>query len=131
MSAPLITVQGSILFPSSSHRKDYWGADCIFIMYIEVFSFFSSVAQSRLTLCGCVDCSTPDLPVHHQLQSLLKLMSIELMMPTNYLILCHPLLFLPTFNLSQHQCLFKCQLFASGGRSIGVSALTSVLAMNI
>jgi len=39
-------------------------------------------------------------------QSLLKLMSIESVMPSNHLILCHPLL-LPTFNLSQHQGLFK------------------------
>ena len=38
----------------------------------------------------------PGLPVHHQLPSLLKLMSIELMMPSNHLILCHPLLFLPS-----------------------------------
>ena len=28
---------------------------------------FSSVAQSCLTLCDPVDCSTPDFPVHHQL----------------------------------------------------------------
>ena len=35
--------------------------------------------------------------------SLLKLMSIQLVMPSNHLILCHP----PTFNLSQHQGLFK------------------------
>ena len=39
-------------------------------------------------------------------QSLLKLMSIELMMSSNHLILCHPLS-LPAFNLSQHQGLFK------------------------
>ena len=36
---------------------------------------------------------------------LLKLMSIELVMPSNHLILCHPPS-LPTFNLSQHQDLF-------------------------
>ena len=35
-------------------------------------------------------------PVHHNSQSLLKLMSIESMMPSNYLILCHPLLLLPS-----------------------------------
>ena len=35
-------------------------------------------------------------------QSLLKLMSIESVMPSNHLILCHPLLLLP-FNLSQHR----------------------------
>ena len=33
-------------------------------------------------------------------QSLLKLMSIKLVMPTNHLILCHPLLFLPSIFLS-------------------------------
>ena len=44
-----------------------------------------------------MDCSTPGFPVHHQSQSLLKLMSIELVMPSNHLILCHPLLLLPSF----------------------------------
>ena len=40
--------------------------------------------------------STPDLPVHHQLPwSLLKLMSIKLVMPSSHLILCCPLLLLP------------------------------------
>ena len=34
----------------------------------------------------------PGLPVHHQLPSLPKLMSIELVMPSSHLILCHPLL---------------------------------------
>ena len=35
-------------------------------------------------------------PVHHQLPGLLKLMSTELVMPSNHLILCHPLLFRPS-----------------------------------
>ena len=43
-----------------------------------------------------MDCSTPGLPVHHQLRSLLKLMSIELLMPSNHLILCCSLLLLPS-----------------------------------
>ena len=38
----------------------------------------------------------PGLPVHHQLQSLLKLISIESVMPSNHLILCRPLLLLPS-----------------------------------
>ena len=38
--------------------------------------------------------STPDLPVHHQTRSLLKLMSIKLVMPSNHLILCSPLFLL-------------------------------------
>ena len=40
--------------------------------------------------------SMPGLPVHHQLQILTKLMSIESVMPSNHLILCHPLLLLPS-----------------------------------
>ena len=43
-----------------------------------------------------MDCSTPGLPVHHQLPSLLKFMSIESVMPSNHLILCRPLLLLPS-----------------------------------
>ena len=39
--------------------------------------------------------STPGLPVHHKLQSLLKLMPIESVMPSSHLILCRPLLLLP------------------------------------
>ena len=40
-------------------------------------------------------CSTPGFPVQHQLPELLKLMSIELVMPSNHLILRRPLLLLP------------------------------------
>ena len=43
-----------------------------------------------------MNCSTPGLPAHHQLWSLSKLMSIESLMPSNHLILCHPLLLLPS-----------------------------------
>ena len=57
---------------------------------------FLSVAQSCPTLCNPMDCSIPGLPVHHQLLDLLKLKSIESMMPSNHLILCHPLPLLPS-----------------------------------
>ena len=45
-----------------------------------------------------MDCSTPGLPIHHQLLELVsvQLMSIESVMPSNHLILCHPLLLLPS-----------------------------------
>ena len=43
-----------------------------------------------------MDCSTQGLPVHHQLRSLPKLMSIESVMPSNHLILCCPLLLMPS-----------------------------------
>ena len=57
---------------------------------------FSSVSQSCPTLCDPMDCSMPGHPVHHQLPSLLKLMSIESVMPSNHLILCFPLLLPPS-----------------------------------
>ena len=57
---------------------------------------FSSVAQSCLTICYSMDCSTPGFPVQHQLQSLLKLMFIKSVIPSNHLILCCPLLLLPS-----------------------------------
>ena len=41
-------------------------------------------------------CSTPAFPVHHQLLEPLKLMSIMSVMPSNHLILCCPLLLLPS-----------------------------------
>ena len=53
---------------------------------------FSSVAQSCSTLCNPMSRSTPGLPLHHQLRSLPKLMSIEAVAPSNHLILCRPLL---------------------------------------
>ena len=61
-----------------------------------LFSYFSSVAQLCLTLCDPKDCSMPGFPVHHQLPELLKLTSIDLVIPSNHLILCHPLLLPPS-----------------------------------
>ena len=55
---------------------------------------FSSVAQSCLTLCNLMNCST-SLSITNS-WSLLKLMSIGSVMPSNHLILCHPLLLLPS-----------------------------------
>ena len=57
---------------------------------------FSSVAQSSLILCDAMDCSTPGLLSITNSQSLLKLMSIEAMTLSNPLILCCPLLLLPS-----------------------------------
>ena len=57
---------------------------------------FRSVTQSCPTLCNPMDCSTPDFPVHNHNWSLLKLMSIMSVTPSNKLILCHPLLFQPS-----------------------------------
>ena len=59
-------------------------------------SQFSSVAQSCLTLCDPMNCSTSGLPVHNQLPSLPKPMSIETVMASYHHILCHPLFLLPS-----------------------------------
>ena len=57
---------------------------------------FSSVAQSCPTLWDSMACSTPDFLSIINAQSLLKLMSIELVMLSNHLILCRPLFLLPS-----------------------------------
>ena len=57
---------------------------------------FSSITQSCLTLCDPTDCSTPASLSFSISWSLLKVMSIELVMPSNHLILCRPLLLLPS-----------------------------------
>ena len=60
-----------------------------------------------------------------------KLMCIESMRQFNHLALCWPLLLLPTIFPEGSGSFPMSQLFASGGQSIGVSASTSVLPMNI
>ena len=61
---------------------------------------------------------------------LLKLTSFEVVMPSNYLILCCPLLLLPSIFPSI-MVFSVSQFFTSGGQSIGAVALASVLSMNI
>ena len=60
------------------------------------FSPVQVSAQSCPTLCDPMNCRTPSLLSITNSWSLLKLMSIELVMPSNHLILYHPLLFLPS-----------------------------------
>ena len=55
----------------------------------------SEVTQSCPTLCDPMDCSTPSFPITNT-QSLLKLMSTKLVMPSNHLILYRPLLLRPS-----------------------------------
>ena len=67
-------------------------------MWTLIISQFSSVAQSCPTLCDPMDCSTPSMASLSVTNSwsLLKLMSIKSVMPSNHLILCHPLLLPPS-----------------------------------
>ena len=67
---------------------------------------FSSVAQSCPTLCDPMDCNTPGLPVHHQLPEFTQ---IHVHWVGDAIQLSHPLSSPspPSFNLSQHQGIFK------------------------
>ena len=66
---------------------------------------FNLVSQSCLTLCNPMDAAHQASVSIISSRSLLKLMSIESLMPSNHLILSSPSP--PAFNLSQHQGLFK------------------------
>ena len=67
--------------------------------YCQILQFqFSLVAQSCLTLCNAMNCQ-PSLSITNS-WSLSKLMSIESVMPSNHLILCCPLLLLPSIFAS-------------------------------
>ena len=87
---------------------------------------FSSVAQSCPTLCNPMNCSTPSLPVHHQLPEFTQTHAHQV---SDAIQPSHPLLspFPPAPNPSQHQS----QLFAWGGHSTGASALASFPPKNI
>ena len=52
--------------------------------------------QSCLTLCHPMDCSTPSFLVHSPSSGACPNSSMDSVMPSNHLILCHPLLLLPT-----------------------------------
>ena len=95
----------------------------------------SSIQFSSVQLLSCVWLFVTPWSTAHQAflsitnsRSLLKLMSIEWVMPSNYLILCRPLLLLPSIFLSIK--VFSKKFFTSGSQSIGVSASASVLLVN-
>ena len=86
---------------------------------------FSSVTQLCPTLCDPMDCSMPGFPVHHQLPELASWG-------------CHPTISSSVVPFSSRLQSFPAsgsfqmsQFFPPGGQSIGASALTSVLPMNI
>ena len=68
----------------------------VLVQYQRITSMSSVQSLSHVRLWDPMNCSTPGLPVHHQLPEILKLMSIESMMPSNHLILCCPVLLLPS-----------------------------------
>ena len=103
----LLFLSGDILFAflrylfswSKTHHLSYYKCT------VSCNHQFSSVAQSCLTLCDCMDCSTPGFPVHQ----LLELTQTHIHQVGDAIQPSHPLLSLspPIFSLSQHQGLFK------------------------
>ena len=67
----------------------------IYFIYSSVV-VVQSLSHVWLFLWDPMNCSMPGLPVHYQLLSLLKLVSIKLVMPYNHLTHCHSLLLLPS-----------------------------------
>ena len=95
------------------------------------------VSFSSVPLLNCVPLfATPRTAAHQASlsitnpQSLLKLMLVELVILSNHLILCHPLLLLLSIFPASGSLPIN-QFFASGGQSTGASASASVLPMNI
>ena len=90
------------------------------------FWYFSSVAQSCLTLCNPTDCSMPGFPVHHQLPELAQTH------PSSQW--CHPTIsssVVPFSSCLQSFPASGCFPMSQFSESIGVSASASVLPMNI
>ena len=99
-----------------------------------VYNHFLFVVQSLscVWLCNPLTCSKllcPALSFSISV-SLLKLMFVESVMPSNHLILCRPLLLLPSIFPASGSFL-RSQLFASVGQSIGALGSASILPMNI
>ena len=113
------------IFWLKGHFKPLWTmkVQCISVQ-------FSSVTQSCQTLPDSWTAAHQASLSITNSQSLPKLMSIESVMPSNHLILCRPLLLLPSIFPSI-QVFPMSQFFTSGGQSIGVSASASILPMNI
>ena len=98
-------------------------------VYATMLGCCSSVAQLCPTLCNLVNCSSQASLSFTISRSLIKLMSVESVMPSIHLIICHPFSsHLQSFPASGS---FPMSQFSSGGQSTGASTSASVLPMNI
>ena len=110
---------------------------CHLLAKIGINEFILSAQFSSVHSLGHVQhFATPGTAAHQaslsiiNSQSLLKLMSIELVMPSNHLILCRPL-FLSLQSFPASGSFPMSQFFPSASQNLGISALASVLPMNI
>ena len=85
---------------------------------------FCSVSQSCPTLCDLMNCSTPGLPVHHQLPEFTQ---THIHWVSDAIQPSHPVVSFSSYPQSPpaSECFPMSQLFAWGGQSTGVSALAS------
>ena len=95
------------------------------IIIMNQFCSIHLLSRVRLLVTACTAARQASLSIANS-WSLLKLMSIELVMPSNHLILFSCLQSFPASGSFQMS-----QFFTSGGQSIGASASASVLPMNI
>ena len=89
-----------------------------------------SVSQSCTTICDTKDYSTQGFPVLHYLLEFVQTYVHWVCDASNHLVLCRPLLLLPSIFLSIRVFSIS-RLFASGGQSSGASVSASVFPMNI
>ena len=107
-----------------------YGGSLLIILYIVLcISSVHSLSRVQLFVTPWTAARQASLSITNS-WSLLKLMSIESVMPTNHLIFCHPLLLLPSIFPSIRFFSNESALL-SGGQTIVVSASTSVPPMNI
>ena len=83
---------------TTSHFFQYFTIVFPLNLLVKIFRTFSdcSIVKPCQTLCNPMDGNTQGFTVLHYFLGVFKLMSIELMMPSNHLILCRPLLTLPS-----------------------------------
>ena len=101
----------------------------LFRFCLEYASSVQSLSRVQLFATPWTAASQASLSITSS-QSLLKLTSIESVMPSKHQLLCR-LLLLPLQSFPASGSFQMSRLFASSGQSIGISALASVLSMNI
>ena len=113
---------GHVTFPSFWRRETCWEAEMVMegtlcckhsksiqlswppfldsllalLSWFSLHIFVVAVAQACPTLCNSMDCSMPGFPVLHYFPEFAQTHVLEWEMPANHLILCHPLLLLPS-----------------------------------
>ena len=122
MALPFKTYNFPLGFKLHLERRNYktenhWGFAVVIQLLSHVWLFVTPWTARQASLSFTIS------------WSLLRLVFIESVMPSNHLILCHPLLLHSIFPESGSFPMRR--LFASGGQNIGASALASVHPMNI